>query len=264
LVAGTGPRDPACHASGRRLGPGRILIDLHCHALPGIDDGPAQQAGALALLRVAAAEGTRTVVATPHVSPRYRTTPEAIEEGAAAMRAALAAEGIEIELLAGAEVALELALELPDETLRRLTLGDSSCLLLESPLSPAVSPVFERCVEDLQGRGYRVLLAHPERAPAFLARPQRLQALVDGGALVSITASALEGRFGPAPRWYGLELLRDGLVTSVDSDAHDAVGRPPGLNAGIAAGMSVLPALAEQAGRLIREAPAALLADAPL
>jgi protein-tyrosine phosphatase len=204
----------------------------------------------------------RTVVATPHVSPRYRTTPEAIEEGVVAMRAALAAEGLGVELLEGAEVALELALELPDETLRRLTLGDSSCLLLESPLAPAVGPVFERCVEDLQSRGYRVLLAHPERAPAFLSRPQRLQALVDDGALVSITASALEGRFGQAARWYGLELLRDGLVTSVDSDAHDAVGRPPCLNAGIAAAAAMIPGLA--ADRLTREAPAALLSDAAL
>ena len=240
------------------------MIDLHCHALPGIDDGPARQADAVALLRVAAAEGMRTVVATPHVSPRYRTTPEAIEEGVIAMRAALAAEGIELELLAGAEVALELALELPEDVLRRLTLGDSSCLLLESPLTPVVGPVFERCVEDLKSRGYRVLLAHPERAPAFLARPQRLQALVEGGALVSITASALEGRFGQAARWYGLELLRDGLVHSVDSDAHDAVGRPPGLNAGIAAAAAVLPGLAERVGSFTREVPAALLADAPL
>jgi len=211
---------------------------------------------------VSAADGTRTVVATPHVSPRYRTTPDAIEQGVAGMRAALAAEAIEVELLAGAEVAFELALELPDETLRRLTLGDSSCLLLESPLTPAVGPVFERCVEDLQGRGYRVLLAHPERAPAFLSRPQRLQALVEGGALVSITASALEGRFGQAARWYGLELLRDGLVHSVDSDAHDAVGRPPGLNAGMAAAGAVLPGI--NTARLTREVPAALLADDPL
>jgi protein-tyrosine phosphatase len=116
----------------------------------------------------------------------------------------------------------------------------------------------------MQDRGYRVLLAHPERAPAFLARPQRLRALVESGALCSITASALEGRFGDAARWFGLELLRDGLVHSVDSDAHDAVGRPPGLSAGIAAAAAVLPAIAERAGWLTREAPAALLADAPL
>jgi protein-tyrosine phosphatase len=129
---------------------------------------------------------------------------------------------------------------------------------------PAVGPVFERCVADLQERGYRILLAHPERAPMFLARPQRLRELVEGGALCSITASALEGRFGAAARWFGLELLRDRLVHSIDSDAHDAIGRPPGLRSGLAAAVAALPAVAERAGWLSDDAPAALLADAPL
>jgi protein-tyrosine phosphatase len=238
------------------------LIDLHCHAVPGIDDGPETEGEAVALLRAAAADGTRTVVATPHVSAHYPNDPETIAAGVVTMRAALAAAGVELELLAGAEVAMEPALALPDETLRRLTLGDSSCLLLESPLAPVVGPTFERCVASLQERGYRVLLAHPERAPAFLDRPQRLRALVEGGALCSITAASLEGGFGDAARWFGLELLRDGLVHSVDSDAHHATARPPGLSLGIAAAAAVLPAL--EAGRLTTDVPAALLADAPL
>jgi protein-tyrosine phosphatase len=260
VVAGPGSRDPPGYAAGRDLRPGRVLIDLHCHALPAVDDGPGTQAEALALLRVAAAAGTRTVVATPHCSPRFPTAPEAIEEGVRELRAA----GSPVELLAGAEVACEMALELPDETLRRLTLGGSSCLLLESPLTPVAGPTLERCVAELQERGYRVLLAHPERAPAFLSRPQRLRSLVDGGALCSITAASLEGGFGDAARWFALELLRDGLVHSVDSDAHHADGRPPGLAAGIAAATAVLPALADTAARLTTDAPAALLADEPL
>jgi len=204
------------------------------------------------------------VVATPHVSPRYPNRPEAIAEGVATMRAALAEAEIELELLAGAEVAFEPALELPDAVLRELTLGDSSCLLLESPLAPVVGAVFERCVDELQGRGYRILLAHPERAPAFLARPGRLRALVEAGALCSVTAGALTGSFGAAPGWYALELLRDGLVHSVDSDAHHATGRPPGLRQGLQAAAEKLPELTARAGWLTTEAPAALLADAPL
>ncbi len=240
------------------------MIDLHCHALPGIDDGPERQADALALLRVAAEDGTRTVVATPHVSPHYPNDPATIAEGVITMRAALAAAGLELELLAGAEVAMEPALALPDETLRQLTLGESSCLLLESPLAPVVGPTFERCVAGLQERGYRILLAHPERAPAFLDRPQRLRALVEGGALCSITAASLEGGFGDAARWFALELLRDGLVHSVDSDAHHASLRPPGLVRGLEAAITVLPMIARSAGWLSQDVPAALLADAPL
>jgi protein-tyrosine phosphatase len=260
VVAGTGHRDPARHAPGRHLGPGRVLIDLHCHALPGIDDGPRRQDEALALLRAAAAAGTRTVVATPHVSRRFPSAPEAIEDGVAELRAA----GSPVELLAGAEVTHEMALRLPDETLRRLTLGSSRCLLLETPLEPVIGPDLERCVDDLLARGYRVLLAHPERAPALRDDPGRLRALVERGALCSITAAALAGGFGEASRWFALELLRDGLVHSVDSDAHHATTRPPGLRLGIAAAAAALPAVAARAEWLTNDVPAALLADGEL
>ena len=216
---------------------------------------------ALALLRMSIAAGTTTVVATPHVSPRYPTTADTIEAGVAELRA-VAPPGIEI--LAGAEVAHEPALELPDSELRRLTLGDSSTLLLESALSPSVGPVFERCVTELQERGYRVLLAHPERAPMFMDRPLRLQALVEQGALCSITASALSGRFGQGAKWFAFELLRDGLVHSVDSDAHDALGRPPGLREGMLDAAETLPFVAKRAGWYMKRVPAALLADEPL
>jgi protein-tyrosine phosphatase len=229
-----------------------------------VDDGPATQAEALALLRTAAANGIATVVATPHCSPRYPTAPEVMAEGVAEMRAALAAAGIGIALEQGAEVALEMALQLPDAELRRLTLAGSRCLLLECPLAPAVGDAFERCVDDLQRRGYRILLAHPERSPAFLGRPARLRALVDRGALCSVTASAVAGAFGSGPHWYSLELLRDGLVHSLDSDAHDAERRPPDIGPGLQAAATALPAIAAQAGWLTTDAPAALLADDPL
>ena len=185
----------------------------------------------------------------------FPTTPEQIEAAAAALDAP-------VQLLAGAEVTHEMALRLPDETLRRLTLGDSRCVLLEAPLEPVVGPEFERCVEALHERGYRVLLAHPERAPGFREAPGRLRALVERGALCSVTAASLGGGFGAAARWFGLELLRDGLVHSVDSDAHHATLRPPGLQAGLAAAASELPAL--DADWLACAAPAALLADEPL
>jgi protein-tyrosine phosphatase len=200
------------------------------------------------------------VVATPHCSSRFPTRPAEIEAAAERLRAA----DDSVELLTGAEVTHEMALQLPDETLRRLTLGDSRCLLLESPLEPVVGPGLERCVEELQARGYRVLLAHPERAPAFQGRPARLRALVAGGALCSITAAALAGGFGDAARWYGLELLRDGLVHSVDSDAHHAQLRPPGLRAGLAAAAAALPAVAARADWYANAVPAALLGDRPL
>ena len=203
--------------------------------------------------------GAKTVVATPHVSPAYPTSPDTIDALMAELRPLSP-----VELLAGAEVAHEPALELPDEVLRRLTLGDSRTILLESPLSPSVGPVFERAFESLVDRGYRVLLAHPERAAIFLGHPQRLRALVEQGALCSITASALSGRFGQGPKWFAYELLRDGLVHSVDSDAHNVTGRPPGLREGMLDAAETLPFVASRAGWYMTRVPAALLADQPL
>jgi protein-tyrosine phosphatase len=215
-------------------------------------------ADALALLRVAAAEGTRTVVATPHCSRRFPTSADTIAAGVAALRAA----GCPVDLLTGAEVTHEMALQLPDEELRRLTLGGSSCLLLETPLEPVVGPEFERCAEALWARGYRILLAHPERAPAFREDPRRLHALIGAGAFASVTAAALAGGFGDAARWFGLELVRDGYAHSIDSDAHHAEWRPPGLRQGLAAAAAVLPSL--RAAWFAQDAPAALLAGEPL
>ena len=200
------------------------------------------------------------MVATPHCSWRFPTAPEAIEEGVRELRAA----GSPVELLAGAEVTHEMAVALPDETLRRLCLGSSACLLLETPLEPVIGPQFERCAEMLWERGYRVLLAHPERAPAFRDDPRRLRALVERGALCSVTAASLAGGFGSAARFFGLELVRDGLAHSVDSDAHHAELRPPGLGEGLAAAVAMVPAVAARAEWLATELPAALLADQQL
>ena len=104
------------------------------------------------------------------------------------------------------------------------------------------------------------MLAHPERSPALRDRPRRLRALVERGVRCSITAASLEGRFGPAPQWSSLELLRDGLAHSIDSDAHDAQLRPPGLRAGVAAAVARLPAIEAATERLTTSVAAAMLA----
>ena len=239
------------------------VIDLHCHVLPGIDDGPGTDEQALALARAAVALGTSVIVATPHRSPRWPTEPAAVTAGVERLAGLLATAGIELELQTGAEIALEEAARLDDRTLSELALGAGNHLLFESPHEPAGERL-ERTVGDLLARGFGIVLAHPERSPVFQDRPGRLRKLVAAGALCSVTAGALEGRFGPAAQWFALELLRDGLVHSVASDAHAAVGRPPGLQAGLDAAARHLPDIVGQARWLTHDAPAAILAGAPL
>jgi protein-tyrosine phosphatase len=217
----------------------------------------------LALARAAVRSGTRTVVATPHRSRRWPTEPEDVEAGVARMLALYERAGLELELLPGAEVTVDEAARLDEPTLRAFRLGDGPYLLIESPYEFAGMEL-ERTVAALMERGYGVVLAHPERCPAFMDRPRRLRDLVERGALCSVTAGSLAGHFGQASRWFALELVRDGLAHSVDSDAHDAERRPPGLREGLQSAARQLPAMARLESWLAQDVPAAILAGEPL
>lgn len=236
-------------------------IDLHCHVLPAIDDGPASLDGSLAFARAAQAAGIATLVATPHVNPGHPENDAArIAERVGEVRAALRAEGIGVDLVAGAEVALARALELDDETLTALHLGDGPWLLLECPLGPAGAPGFVEAAREVASRGHRIVLAHPERSPAFHADPETtLAPLVEEGMVAQVTAGALVGRFGRKPREVALRLLHAGLVHDVASDGHDAVGRVPSIGPELeAAGFGA------QAPWLAGDVPAAILSGAEL
>ncbi|MGP0100348.1 MAG: tyrosine-protein phosphatase [Solirubrobacteraceae bacterium] len=250
-VAARAPRWRA-HAAPRNVR--HQVIDLHCHVLPGIDDGPASIDGSLALARAAAGAGTRTLIATPHVSARYPNDAATIARLVEQLNARLAAEAIAVDVRAGAEIALTSALEMEPERLAELALGGGSWLLVEPPYTPAATGV-DALVLDIARRGHRVVLAHPERCPAFHRDRAVLESLVRAGVLTSITAGSLVGRFGAQVRRFALALVRDGLVHNVASDAHDHRDRPPGIAAELAqAGLQPL------AAWLTCGVPAAILA----
>jgi protein-tyrosine phosphatase len=209
------------------------VIDLHCHVLPGIDDGPATMEGSVALARTAAADGTRILLATPHVNSRYPNEPEAIARGVDELNERLAAEDVALEVRPGAELAMGRLVEMDAAQVSRFALGGGAWLLVECPLSSA-SVGFDILVLDLQRRGHRVLLAHPERCPAFQRDVSVLESLVHAGALTSITAGALVGHFGAEVRRFALRLVRGGMVHNVASDAHDNSRRPPSMRAMLA------------------------------
>jgi protein-tyrosine phosphatase len=203
------------------------MIDLHCHVLPGIDDGPATFEESIALARAAAAVGTRMLVATPHVSLRYPNHALRIDELTAQLRKRLQSDRVDIEIAAGAEIAIARIGDLQPQELDRLTLGDGRWLLIEPPFASTAHGL-EPIVADLQRREYRVVLAHPERCAAFQQNPATLESIISRGALTSITAGSLTGRFGRRVRDFALQLAQEGLVHSVASDAHDVLQRAPG------------------------------------
>lgn len=210
----------------------RCVIDLHCHVLPGIDDGPATIEGSVDLARVAAAAGIRTIVATPHVSERYRNEAGEIALLVEQLNERLLHEGVPVEVRRGAELAIACVESLTSSELSALQLGDGPWLLLEPSLTQSASGL-EAVALELQRAGHRVLLAHPERCMAFHRDPLLLESLVQAGALTSITAGSLAGRFGDHVRRFALRLARQGLIHNVVSDAHDHVKRPPSIAAEI-------------------------------
>ncbi len=239
------------------------MIDLHSHILPGLDDGPSTMEGSLALARAAVEAGTRTILATPHINEDASIEPARIAAGLVELRAALAAAEIPLEVLPGGEIAIWRLIDLDDDSLRALALGGGPYLLVESPFSPVVGD-FEPMVLDLHQRGHRVLLAHPERCPAFQRDPARLEGLVGAGALVQLTAGSMAGDFGSTVRRFTTALLREGFAHVVASDAHDTLRRPPGLQAGFAALEKELPGVSEHAGWLTELVPRAVLDGGPV
>ncbi|HEX5782760.1 MAG TPA: CpsB/CapC family capsule biosynthesis tyrosine phosphatase, partial [Solirubrobacteraceae bacterium] len=143
------------------------MIDLHAHILPGLDDGPASLEDSVAMARVASAAGTRALATTPHVDHRFGLSPADLAAAREALARRIAEAGIELELLAGGEVAPERLADLDDDDLRHLTLGGGPYVLLECPLSPGGGGL-DVMVADLRRRGFGVLLGHPERSPALI------------------------------------------------------------------------------------------------
>ncbi|MFL5890573.1 MAG: tyrosine-protein phosphatase [Solirubrobacteraceae bacterium] len=240
------------------------MIDLHCHLLPGIDDGPPDVAGAVELARAAAGVGTRTIAATPHLRDDHPLVrPAELEARVGSLREHLGQAGIDLTVVCGGEVDLAWALRASDEDLRLGSYGQrGSDLLVETPYSPLASG-FEDMIFRLTARGYRVLLAHPERNTSFQSNPSRLVELTLRGVLVQVTVPSLvTPRRGSRSRRTALDLIRDGHAHVLATDAHRGAGfRPPNLREGLTVAASVAPARARW---MVTSAPAAVLAGEPL
>ena len=203
------------------------MIDLHCHLLPGIDDGAKDLEMSLAMARMASSEGISTIACTPHILPGvYNNTGPAIRQAVARLRESISEAGIPIRLVTGADVhiAPDLAVQLGDG--RALTLNDSRYLLLEPP-HHLLPPRLEDLIFGLQAAGYVPILTHPERLSWIEGHYDLVKRLVYNSVLMQITAGSLMGRFGRRPRYWAERMLDDGLCHVLATDAHNTKQRAP-------------------------------------
>jgi protein-tyrosine phosphatase len=211
------------------------MLDLHCHILPAVDDGPPTPEEALALARFCVRDGITHVVATPHCHRHTRTLRADVLPHVARLNAELAAAGLPLAVLPGSEVQVTDADEYRREYDAGLYchLGDNPAFtLLEfSWHARLYPPGAAELVAWLVERGTRPVIAHPERHDYFRGEPGRLRALVEAGAWLQVTVDSLLGNHGPAPRASADELLRLHPEIVLATDAHNT-RRCSGLSAG--------------------------------
>ena len=208
------------------------MLDLHCHILPGIDDGATDLDMALQMARIAADDGIHTIACTPHIYPgMYDNNADGIRAAIAAFQAELDHRGIALRLVEGADVHLDLNLVGGIRAGRVPTLAGSRYLLLE-PTHHVAPPRFEYTVFQLMVAGYVPVITHPERLSWIEGHYGVFQRLVKGGAWMQITAGSTTGRFGKRPRYWADRMLDERLVHILATDAHHPRRRPPLLAEG--------------------------------
>ena len=202
--------------------------DLHFHLLPGLDDGPASVEESVALARLAVEDGTRSIVATPHVRPEWVTRVDDLPDRARALEERLAGEGVPLRVRAGAELGHDMVARLDQDELRSVSVGPPHApwLLVECPFA-GLDHDLHSATHELRERGFGVVLAHPERSLGVIGeRREGLEHELRRGSLLQVNALSLAGDYGPAAQAAGEVLVRRGVVSVLASDAHSPRRRP--------------------------------------
>ncbi len=200
------------------------MIDIHCHILPGIDDGSQSWEMTGEMCRRAVADGVTHIVATPHANHRYAYNRERFTEMLGQLHDT--ADG-QLTFSLGCDFHfsyenIQDALEHP----RRYTIGDTQYLLIEFS-DYGIPPTVQQEVLGLRSRGMVPIITHPERNQWLLKRPGMVLDLIEQGCLVQVTANAVTGAWGKRSKEMVEWLLENGAMHVVASDAHDPVRRTP-------------------------------------
>lgn len=201
------------------------MIDIHCHILPGIDDGAQSLEDTINMARAAVEEGIHTIIATPHhKNSKYENPKELIIPKVEEVNQVLTNEGIDIKILPGQEVRLYGEVIEDLEKNKILSLNHTQYLFIEFP-SNHVPRYAEKLLFDLQLKEITPIIVHPERNQEIIERPEVLYNLVKKGALTQVTASSVSGHFGKKIRNFSFQLIEANLTHFIASDAHNVGNR---------------------------------------
>jgi protein-tyrosine phosphatase len=206
-------------------------VDIHCHCLPGLDDGPAALEESLALCQAIAEDGITTVIASPHQLGRYDRLNSAnvIRSAVADLSAATAEQGIPLEILPGADVRIDERLLRLLERDDVLTVADAGYhMLLELPHELFVDPL--PTIDLLRERGIQPIMTHPERHSYLHGTIDWAADWIKHGAVLQVTAGSITGEFGSRAFEHAWQLIEADYVSLIATDAHDARRRPPRMS----------------------------------
>jgi protein-tyrosine phosphatase len=238
------------------------MIDIHCHILPGLDDGSPDLEESLAMLRVAEADGIDTIACTPHVADGVHNNDiDTIRRAVAELESAARAAGIAIRLVPGGDVHVSADLSAMHKAGRLPTLNGTNYFLLEFP-HEMVPPNIENVLFDWQIAGLIPILTHPERNAELARNVPRIVDLVCRGVLMQVTADSITGAMGAEAEHAALAMLASRCVHFIASDAHSSTWRRPALS-GARDRVAQL-AGPEAAKILVHDNPARVLAGEPV
>lgn len=208
------------------------MFDLHCHILPGIDDGAADLSVSIEMANAFVADGVTVVACTPHILPGlYHNSGPQIRRATADLQQALDNEGIPLKLVPGADNHITPSFVAELRSGHLLSLADTRYVLVEPPHHVA-PPRLEDLFFSLLVAGYVPILTHPERLTWIESHYQTVERLAQAGVWMQLTAGSLPGAFGRRARYWSERMLDEGIVQVLATDAHGVKERAPNLSQG--------------------------------
>jgi protein-tyrosine phosphatase len=232
------------------------VIDIHCHILPGIDDGPSDMQESIKMAEIAARDGITKIVATPHIKNTLHPV-SSIRDSIAQLSKKLVDLGISLEIIQGADVNAMLDIAL----LKGYTINNTQYILVEFPHTHLPNSMKE-VLFKMMVQGYRPIITHPERNGSVLKDPRVLFELINGGVLAQITADSITGTFGVDIQECSRYLLKKNMIRFIATDAHSSHHRKPVLSQGLKAAEKIIGR--EKALKLVTVNPEAVVKGRPL